>query len=109
MILELPITQEGPWFSISTELDGAAFKLSFRWNERLEQWVLDVADGDGNPIVSGIRVVIDQPLLNRFRGISGMPPGEIMAIDTENTGLDADLEDLGRRVALFYLSESELA
>jgi hypothetical protein len=38
-----------------------------------------------------------------------MPPGELIAIDTEDTLRDADLEDLGRRVAVFYLSGDEIA
>lgn len=109
MIVQLPIVQEGPFFGFGTELDGVTYRFSFRWNDRLAQWVMDLADGDGNALVSGLRVVIDTPLLRRFRGRAGMPPGELIAVDTEDTLRDADLEDLGRRVAVFYLSGDEIA
>jgi len=109
MIVELPITQEGPFFGFGTELDGVTYRFAFRWNERISQWVLDLSDGDGALVVSGVKVVIDTPLFDRFRGRAAVPPGEVIAVDTENGGRDADLEDLGRRVRLYYLSSDELA
>lgn len=108
-MIELPIRQEGPLFGFSTELDGVTYGLTFRWNDRVEQWCLDIEDGEGTLIVAGIRVVIDTPLLRRYQGRASVPPGEMMAIDTGGTSKESDLEALGRRVALFYVSANELA
>lgn len=109
MILEIPIRQEGPHFGFATELDGVSYGLSFRWNDRVGQWVLDVLDGEGTVVVSGIRVVLDTPLLFRYQGRASIPPGELIAVDSTGGSTEADLEDLGRRVLLYYLSADELA
>jgi hypothetical protein len=109
VIVELPIRQEGPYFGFSTELDGVSYGLTFRWNDRVEQWVMDVADGEGTVIVAGIRVVIDTPLLLRYQGRASVPPGEIIAVDTGGKSAESDLEAIGRRVVLYYLSVEEFA
>lgn len=109
MIVELPIRQEGPYFRFTTELDGVSYSLTFRWNDRVGQWVMDLADGEGAPIVSGIRVVLDTPLLLRFKGRASVPPGDLIAVDSGGASKEAELEDLGRRVLIFYLSAEEFA
>jgi len=109
MILQLPINQEGAQFQFSTELDGTTFGLLFRWNDRVGQWSMDVLDGEGVAIVTGIRVVLDVPLLSRYRGLAATPPGDIIAVDTSGTQTEAGFEDIGRRVVLYYLSQEEIA
>lgn len=108
MIVELPIAQEGAHFEFSTELDaGASYRFTFRWNGRVGAWFLDLADGDGDLIVAGVRVVLNLPLLGKVAD-SRRPPGELFAVDTAGTELEADFEALGRRVAIFYASFTDL-
>lgn len=108
MIVEIPITQEGAHFEFFTELDGgASYRLTFRWNARVGAWFMDLADGDGSLIVAGVRVVLNIPLLGKVAD-SRRPPGELFAIDTSGDELEADFEGLGRRVALYYASFSDL-
>ncbi len=107
-MIELPVNQEGPLFGFATELDGVTYGLTFRWNNRVEQWVMDLSDGEGTLLVAGIRVVIDTPLLARYRGRANTPPGEMMAIDTSGQSMESDLEAIGRRVVLFYVEAAEL-
>jgi hypothetical protein len=110
MTVQLPVVQEGPHFSFNCELDGVTYGFSFRWNDRDSAWFLDIADGGGTPMLSGIRVVINLLLLRAIRGVSGLalPPGDLIALDTTGQGLDAAFEDLGRRVQILYLTQAEI-
>lgn len=99
----IPITVEGPYFAFSVELEGITYQLVFRWNDRPQQWVIDVLDGGGTALVQGVRGVIDVPLLLRFGPRADLPPGWLFLVDTTGQQLDATLDDLGSRVQLFYL------
>lgn len=108
MILDLPVQQDGSWFEFSVELDQVTFGFEFRWNEREACWYVTLKDGEGNAIVSGRKVVIGG-LFRKFRSRSGAPQlGDVYVTDTSGAGVDAGLEDLGRRVKLTYSSDSEL-
>jgi len=101
--VRLPISQDSAAFSFETELDGTSFGFAFRWNDRDASWYMTVSDGEGSPIVSGIKVVVNLPLLNFFSD-PRLPGGVLMAIDTAGADQDAGYADLGRRVVLSYLS-----
>ena len=108
-IVKVPVNQEAAIFQFSIELDGLTYGMLFRWNERSGQWALDLLDGEGNALVTGIRCVINVPLLANYHGRDGVPAGELLFVDTSGQDVDADFEDLGRRVLLYYASEGELA
>lgn len=108
-MLLIKIAQDSPYFKFTTELDGVSYTLSFRWNRRAAQWVLDFGDGDGAVIKVGIRCVVNVLLLARNGGQLGLPPGYLLFYDTAGAGRDMEYSDLGRRVVLVYLSASELA
>ena len=106
-LLEIPIRQESAYFRQVTELDGVAYSLSFRWNERAAQWVLDFGDGEGAIVKAGVRCVLGVPLLFQYQGQPGIPPGYLLFVDTTGAGVDAGFADLGRRVVLFYASRAD--
>lgn len=107
MIVDLPVLQDGSWFQFSIELDSVTYQFEFRWNERESCWYTTLRDGEGNPIVSGRKVVLG-PLFHKFRSNPSAPQlGDVYVTDTSGAELDAGLEDLGRRVKLTYASDSE--
>lgn len=103
----IPIRQEAAYFKFTTELDGITYTLTFRWNGRAGQWVLDFGDGEGNVVKAGIRCVVSNLLLERSQGEPNIPPGYLVFFDTSGAGLDMAYADLGRRVQLFYISAAE--
>lgn len=104
----ITINQESAYFKLTTELDGVAYSLSFRWNGRAGQWVLDFGDGEGNVVKAGIRCVVSKLILERNQGETGIPPGYLVFLDTSGAGADMAFSDLGRRVQLFYVPAAEL-
>lgn len=107
-MFELPINQEGPHFGFTTELDQVSYGCTFRWNDRDDCWRLDFADGNGDPIISGRKVLTSQSLLASSSD-PRLPKGVLVAIDSGGQNLNPGFEDLGRRVQLVYFSADELA
>lgn len=97
----LPVTVTPLAYTFSIELDKVIYQLTFTWNARESRWFMEIADEQLNEIVSGIALVIQWPLLKRFKD-SRLPPGLLYALDTQDTGQEADDTDLGTRVLLVY-------
>jgi hypothetical protein len=109
MIVQLPIDGEkSPFFSFSTELDGVSYGFEFRWNTRSAQWVMSLFDGAGQPVAIGLRVVVNIPLLFRYRSLAGVPNGELVAIDTSGKNQDPTFSSFGVGVVIRYVSRSEI-
>jgi len=104
----VPLRTGLPAFRQRTSLDGATFEFAFAWNEREGAWYMAVADADGLPLRSGIRLALSTPLL-RSVADARRPAGELYAIDLDGTGADAGVNDLGVRVVLMYITAAERA
>lgn len=107
MSFRLPISQEGAQFSFSCELEGVSYTFRFRWNDRDGAWFMEIGDGSGNTIISGIKVLLGLYLLN-LASSSALPTGDFVAIDTTDQDVDAGFEDLGRRIQIYYFTRDEL-
>ncbi|MDC7234971.1 MAG: hypothetical protein PQJ58_17185 [Spirochaetales bacterium] len=95
-----------PEFSQKVNLGGIYYGIRIRWNTRSESWYLHLFDADGNPIITGKRLVPNYPLTeihtDRFQG-------ELIVLDTRNDLTDCCItyENLGTRFLLVYLTEEE--
>ena len=90
------------------ELDGVDYALDLRWNAREGAWKLGLSRIDGTPLVVGLTLVSNRPMLERFRATVGVPPGEIIAFDQTATIPAADYDQLGPVVDLLYYDAAEL-
>jgi hypothetical protein len=100
--LEVPTSTTLANYSEQVSLDGATFTLSFIFNAREGFWYLDIFDLLGNRVRSGIKVVINTPLLRLVAAIEA-PPGELLAVETTGDDLEAGLTDLGDSATLIYI------
>jgi len=89
-----------------TQLGSSTYSMRLRWNERGESWQLDLADGAGNPLLDGLRLVTLYPLLSRFRYNPSLPPGELWFMDTRDLEGKPTLEGMGDRFRLYYVDET---
>jgi hypothetical protein len=106
--LLIPTRTDGtPWYDMSIQLDGASYYLEFMWNPREQQWYLSISDANEVLLLSERRISLGLPLLARFR-IAGLPLGEIVAIDTSGSNVEAGLTELGARVHLLYIELASL-
>lgn len=112
-MLSIPLRSDLPHFDVQATLDDVTYTLEFRYNTREGFWYLHILSEGGEPILMGIKCVIDWPLARRTP-TPGRPPGILSFIDTSGSrtdpGFDVDLGkgDLGDRVQLLYFEAAEL-
>lgn len=104
----LPLTPSVPHYRFGTTLDGIQLTFELRWNGRAASWFMSIFDEDDEPIRSGIRVVLGPELGGRVSD-ARMPPGQLFAIDLDNSGVEPGLDDLGERVLVMYISQGDAA
>lgn len=106
----MPIELPAPIYPASTyqiALDGAVYRLAWRWLERQRSWYVSLYTADETPLRLGVRVVLDRPLWGRLRGTQ-RPAGELLAVALPGSEDEPAAADLGGRVRLLYYSAAEL-
>lgn len=102
----LPIDAAFPRYRVATKLGETQFVVDVHWNARAGAWYLDIATEDGDPIRSGLKIVLGALL--GVRSIDPrMPEGVLVASDLSGEGRDATIDDLGSRVVVFFYASSE--
>jgi hypothetical protein len=120
----IPFKEPASWQQQIT-LTGTIFNLRFKWNALNKFWAMSIFDRNDNPIVYGIKVVIDWDLTSQYV-TDGMPAGEITCQSTlglvqvtlpngeivfENSIAsfrEIERFDMGRSAELFYYEPGEL-
>jgi hypothetical protein len=106
-VITLPLQPGLLHYTVRVEFDTKEFLFEFRWNARASAWSMTITDAAGNVLLAGRRVVLGFPLLSRFRDLR-LPAGELLAVDTAGTEEEANMDDLGTRISLVYMSAAEL-
>ena len=98
--LELPPSTDRPQ-SFTTQLGSAVYQFDLRWNDRSNVWTMDISDPvSGNPIVSGLAVVLGADLLKPY----ALGIGTLIVVDETSTNTEAALDSLGSSVNLYWVS-----
>lgn len=89
-------------------LDGRRYLLRFRWMERQASWYMSVYTVAGTPIRTGVRVVVNFPLLSRS-GSALLPDGILLGVDVSQAGAEIVAQsELGDRVQLVFTPAADL-
>lgn len=94
-------------FREQIQLDGEIFFLNFSWNALNEFWTFDVFNIDENPIIYGVKIVADFPLLTFVRSAQ-MPKGNFICQNIVRGDDVIKRFDMNQKFSLFYYSESEI-
>lgn len=98
----IPMRQSsGVPFELKAALNGVTFLLRFVYNVRCKYWTMHVLDASNNPILMGVRCVINYPLLIRSAS-EDRPVGQLYFDDPTLAGADPGPYDLGGRVRLVF-------
>ena len=108
MSFSVPINSDFDDYDFTISLDGTVYLLSVRWNGRMNKWFISIALENGTEIIGMRPIIADFPPFARFRN-NNLPAGELIFIDTSGENRDPDRTDLGSRVILMYLEESDIA
>jgi hypothetical protein len=105
-MIQIPLyNTRAPRWTEKVVLDGVRYTLGINWNSREQSWYVDLADGRGNPICIGTKMVPTYPLWLQYKGFGGFPPGDLVLIDTQSDLQTASVgySDLGQRFLLIYV------
>jgi hypothetical protein len=103
-ILTIPTTLGEPYYTQTTRLDGRDYILHFAYNQRTDRWYLSLHDDENVPLIAGLKLVANWPLLRHYQWDERVPPGELTVADLTGDGTPPGLDDLGpgRRCELVY-------
>lgn len=107
MSVIIPFFNDQASFQEEVTLDGIPYLFKFTYNNRYDFWSMDILTKDEEPIVQGLKIVLNYELISRFRYL-GVPAGELYAIDSTEKETRVNRENLGNTVQLFYVESSEL-
>lgn len=109
MISTVPTPVDGyPDQSFRVSLGDTQYGLRWLWNGREGVWTLSVSDADGEPILSGVRVVLDVDLL-AYTADARAPQGYLIVSDPSGGTTEPGLDELGNRVQVLFVTLDEIA
>ena len=103
----IPFKEPASW-QMQIQLDTSIFILFFKWNALNAYWVMSIYDGSLNPILIGVKVVVNWNLTQQFVTV-GMPTGYIVCQNVLGGFETIQRFDMGEITELFYYEASELA
>lgn len=104
-ILEIPVRSDIPAYQFQISLDGTTFTLHFRFNTRLDRWVMDIHDIDDVEIIQGAVLLYGLPLFDRYK-IASLPVGRFILSDETGEERNPGRDDLGDDFKLLYQEAS---
>lgn len=99
-ILEIPKLPSSN-YEFRIDLEGSTYNLSLKYNKRENRWYLNIKDEQDNPIVMGIKMVLNTSLVERFQD-DRLPPGTLFLLNQTDINVDPGLEDFGTEIILLY-------
>ena len=102
----IPFKEPGAW-EAQIELTGVIFILNFKWNALNEYWVMNIFDRNDQPILLGVKVVVNWNLTEQFVAV-GMPTGDIVCQNVLGAFQQILRFDMGDIDELFYYEAGEL-
>jgi hypothetical protein len=75
--------------------------LVFRYNSRMQRWILDINDSQNNQILSGVPILIGLDLTGQYLYLS-IPPGVFLALDNTNQDTQPTVYSFGTTNSLYY-------
>lgn len=104
--LLLPARNDIPWYTFKITLSGLIFTLRFRYNVRMQRWIMDIADASDQDIINGLPLLILRNLSGRFV-LATLPPGIIFVTDDTNQGTQPTRYSFGTTHTLFYADPTQ--
>jgi len=102
-MLIIPTPTNGtPNTRMRVALSGATYEVQWRWNARDSAWYFGMWDPSGEPLVSGVRVVLNVDLLAGVAPSDRRPPHPIVVVDPSGGTTEPTRETLGATIQVVY-------
>jgi hypothetical protein len=99
-----------PAYTKELLLEEKSYLFTFVWNTRGEFWTVSIYDTSRNPIIEGIKLVLNYNLFKDYKHLN-IPEGNLYVIDVTNNVSKIKYEDFTneRQLALIYEEVADLA
>lgn len=101
---EIPIDTRFPDQEGVYTLARRNYLIRFRLNFRSKRWMMDIKTEQGNPILIGIPLLVNRPLIRRFKDVR-LPRGELFVLDVNETNTDPTEFSFGNTHTLVFRSD----
>jgi hypothetical protein len=98
---EIPMDNTSPAFNMYADLDNNTYQFNFRWNDRVNLWLFDLLDNEGEAIFLGKPFQTEVHFLQQSVKVN-TPTGMLYAKNSKTNGVDADRFAIGGDVKLYY-------
>lgn len=99
--IEIPVRSDLKSYEFTIDLENVTYTLRFKFNERMNLWIMDIADSVNEDIVNGVPVQSNIDIFGQIVS-DDIPPGQFIAIDETGADRDAGEDDLGNDIKLIY-------
>ena len=101
-LFEIPLSPTPQQFVI--QLGTTTYQLTFKWNELMACWVMDMMDSSGTaPILMGVPMVTGDDLFGQFGYLS--LGGELLAQTDQNLAAPPTFSNLGTAGHVYFRTE----
>ena len=102
-LYKIPVdsSQDFSKMKFRTTLEDTDYILRFRWNTRMESWIMDIYDAEENSLNTGIAMRVDSNVTQKHIQ-TGLPRGLIVFSDTEGNHTEATFDSLGDTVLCLH-------
>lgn len=102
----IPFKDPSAWRE-QIQLTGVIYFLQFTWNSLNEFWVMDILDSNEDPLVVGVKIVVNLSLLSPYT-VQGLPSGDIVCQNIVGTSDDIGRFDMSQKFLLIYYEDGEI-
>jgi hypothetical protein len=97
---EIPLINQPQLLGVT--LNGVGYQLRVIWNDFSQCWVMDLLDGDGNPIIQGIPLVTGTDLISQFKYL--VIGGQFIVQSDNDTDVVPTFTSLGDTGHLYFVT-----
>lgn len=107
------IVPDSAWSEQQITLGGETYNIVFKFNNRDKAWRFDLYDLDQNEIMSGIKIMANQSLYERYKNTyPDLPSGAIVCFKgriSDINPLGRDNLGVGKTYNLLWLTDEEVS
>lgn len=107
MPLIIPVFPGTPLYQERVRLEARDYIFRFDWAHREQRYYMSIFNQDEEPLLQGVKVLANWPLLARHHFNPGLPPGQLIATSLEQDDTPPTFNDFGTRVQLAYYASDE--
>lgn len=98
-VYEIPLQAKNQRLSVT--LRGVVYRLAVNWRNAAATWFLDIADGNGNPLLQGLALVSGCDLLHQHQEV-GLGGQLVVALDAGT--LAPTFDNLGSAAHVLFVT-----